>query len=480
MHDDTRESGTFKPASSLEKQIRDLTRELDVYRMIFNSINHGATVIDPDGQITHMNDPYGRFLDVNPQEQVGKHCTEVFENTRMHVVARTGEAEINQSQRINGKDMVVQRIPMRQDGKLVGVYGQVIFKDVSEVKALAKQLSYLETKVRAYQTELLDLRATRYTFDTIIGKSREIQYLKDQARQASKNDSTVLITGESGTGKELFAQSIHQASDRRVYPFIRINCAAIPKDLLESELFGYEAGAFTGAKAKGKTGKFELADKGTIFLDEVGDLPLEMQPKLLRVLEEKEFERIGGTKIIRPDFRVICATNQDLEALMAHGRFRSDLFYRLNVLPIDILPLRERPEDILPIALHLLEKMTREANVPEKRIEKEAQKELTHHHWPGNIRELSNVLERAMYASDAPVIYKGDLPFSMAFSAKKAVSPDRSNLKTAKNQAQIKAIYQALAKTNYNKAEAARLLGIHRTLLYRKMKEFDISLRPSE
>jgi transcriptional regulator with PAS, ATPase and Fis domain len=203
-----------------------------------------------------------------------------------------------------------------------------------------------------------------------------------------------------------------------------------------------------------------------------------MQPKLLRVLEEKEFEKIGGTRIIRPDFRVICATNQDLESLMAQGRFRKDLFYRLNVIPIEIPPLRERREDILPIAENLIARMTKEAGLPEKRIEKEAVKELRHHDWPGNVRELSNVLERAMYASDAEYIYKGDLPFSMAFSGKKERSPQKSNLKTAKNQAQIKAIYQALARTNYNKSEAARLLGIHRTLLYKKMKEFEISLTP--
>lgn len=453
--------------------------ELAMYKLIFNSINHGATVIDPRGRITHMNSPYGRFLGVDPEKQIGKHCTEVFENTRMHIVAETGKAEINQSQRINGVDMVVQRIPMEKEGELIGVYGQVIFKDVSEVAALAKKLSKLESRVRAYEAELFDLRSTRYTFDSIIGDSREMVYLKEQARQAAMNDSTVLITGESGTGKELFAQSIHHGSRRCLQPFIRINCAAIPKDLLESELFGYEAGAFTGAKTKGKTGKFELADRGTIFLDEIGDLPLEMQPKLLRVLEEKEFEKIGGTRIIRPDFRVVCATNQDLEALMEQGRFRKDLFYRLNVIPIEIPPLRERQEDILPTAKALIRRMTQEAGLPEKRIEREAQKELRQHDWPGNARELSNVLERAMYASDSPLLYKGDLPFSMAFTKKQQKLKNRSNLKHAKNQAQITAIYQALAKTGYNKAEAARLLGIHRTLLYKKMKEFNISLTPT-
>lgn len=456
----------------------ELLKELEMYRFIFNSINHGATVIDPQGRISHLNDPYGRFLGIDPEEQIGKHCTEVFENTRMHVVARTGKAEINKSQRINQTDMVVQRIPIKKEGKVIAVYGQVVFRDISEVRALAEKLSLLESKVEAYEKQLFDLRSTRYTCDSIIGKSREIQYLKRQAGQAASNDSTVMITGDSGTGKELFAQAIHHGSKRSLHPFIRINCAAIPKDLLESELFGYEEGAFTGAKAKGKPGKFELADKGTIFLDELGDLPIEMQPKLLRVLEEKEFERIGGTRILRSDFRVICATNQNLEALIEKQKFRKDLFYRLNVIPIEIPPLRERRDDIIPIARHLIRKMTREAELAEIKIEKAAEQELKNHEWPGNVRELSNVLERAMYASENNMIYKGDLPFSMAFSNKKALEPTRASLKNARNQAQIRAIYQALAKTGYNKVKAARLLGIHRTLLYKKMKEYNIGLKP--
>ncbi|MBU0972184.1 MAG: sigma 54-interacting transcriptional regulator [Proteobacteria bacterium] len=462
----------------LEIHNQALLKELEMYRSIFNSINHGATVIDPQGRITHMNEPYGRFLGINPEEQIGKHCTEVFENTRMHLVAHTGKAEINRSQQINGTEMVVQRIPIKKNGRVIAVYGQVVFRDISEVRSLAEKLSLLESKVKAYEKELFDLKSTRYTCDSIIGESREIKYLKQQAGLAAANDSTVMITGDSGTGKELFAQAIHHGSKRSRYPFIRINCAAIPKDLLESELFGYEAGAFTGAKATGKPGKFELADKGTIFLDELGDLPLEMQPKLLRVLEEKEFERIGGTRIIRSDFRVICATNQDLEAMIQQKKFRKDLFYRLNVIPIEIPPLRERREDILPIARHLIRKMTREADLSEMKIEKMAEQELLAHDWPGNVRELSNVLERAMYASENNMIYKGDLPFSMAFSDKKTLEPTRTRLKNAQNNAQIKAIYQALAKTGYNKAKAATLLGIHRTLLYKKMKEYKIGLKP--
>jgi PAS domain S-box-containing protein len=465
---------TDKDAAS----IRELQEKIKLYELIFDHITAGVIIVDADGVVTHFNKPYGRFLNLDPKAQIGRHCTEVVENTRMHIVAQTGKAEINKSHRINGQDMVVQRIPIRENGKVIAVYGQVMFRNVEEVRELAAKLSVLESKVRLFEKELFDLRSTQYTFDCIIGKSDDIHRLKAEAQKAALNDSTVLITGESGTGKELFAQAIHHASPRRHHPFVRINCAAIPKDLLESELFGYDEGAFTGAKVKGKPGKFELAHTGTIFLDEIGDLPLDMQPKLLRVLEDKEFERVGGTKIIRSDFRVICATNQKLEVLMEKYAFRKDLFYRLNVIPIHIPPLRERQTDIIPLARHLLKKMALAANRHQTALEKEAEKELEHYDWPGNARELSNVLERAMYASANNTIYKGDLPFHPEQPPKTLGKESNPTLKTARSRAQAETIYQALARTNYNKAKAAKLLGIHRTLLYKKMKEYDIPLKP--
>jgi len=461
-----------------ESSPEELIKKIELYELTLDNINAGISITDADGYITHFNRPYGHFLNLEPHEQIGRHCTEVIENSRMHIVARTGKAEINKSHHINGHDMVVQRIPIKKNGKVIAVYGQVMFQNVEEVKQLATKLNMLESKVQLFEKELFDLRSTKYTFNCIIGKSNEIKYLKTEAQKAALNDSTVLVTGESGTGKEMFSQAIHNASPRRPHPFVRINCAAIPKDLLESELFGYEEGAFTGAKAKGKPGKFELANNGTIFLDEIGDLPLEMQPKLLRVLEEKEFERIGGTKIMRSDFRVICATNQNLEDLMKKQKFRKDLFYRLNVIPIYIPPLRKRREDIIPLAKHLLKKMTATANRSPMDIEKTAAKELKSYDWPGNGRELSNVLERAMYSSDNNTIYKGDLPFNLDYSTQSHGKKKKLTLKNAQSQAQIKAIYQALARTGYNKAKAAKLLGIHRTLLYKKMKEYDIGLTP--
>ncbi len=272
----------------------ELQKQLEMYRLIFDSIYNGAIVTDANGFITHFNKPYGVFLGVDPEFQLGRHCTESVQNSRMHIVAETGKPEINQSHRILGQNMVVQRIPIKKDGRVIAVFGQVMFKDVRDVRKLATELSLLESKVKLYEEELINLRSTRYTFDSIIGSSQAIKSLKIEALRAAANQFPVLISGESGTGKELFAQAIHHAGPRRIHPFVRINCAAIPKDLLESELFGYEKGAFTGAGPNGKPGKFELARHGTVFLDEVGDLSLEMQPKLLRVIEDKEFERVGG------------------------------------------------------------------------------------------------------------------------------------------------------------------------------------------
>jgi len=455
-----------------------LLEQLEMYRLIFDSIHNGAIVTDINGGITHFNKPYGEFLGVDPQAQIGKHCTDSVENSRMHIVARTGIPEINQSHRIKGQNMVVQRIPIRKEGRVIAVFGQVMFKDVKDVRKLAAELSVLESKVKLYEEELINLRSTRYTLDSIKGKSESIISLKQEALRAASNQYPVLISGESGTGKELFAQAVHHASARKLYPFVRINCAAIPRDLLESELFGYETGAFTGAKSGGKPGKFELAHQGTVFLDEIGDLPLEMQPKLLRVIENNEFERVGGTRIIRSDFRVIAATNRNLEKMLADGRFRKDLFYRLNVIPIHILPLRERKTDIIPLAVYLLRQMAREAAIPEINLDREAEKALKNYEWPGNVRELSNVLERTLSALDGDTIHLQDLPFYLQGSRLKKVENIRSSLKDVQVKTEKEAIRYALKETKNNKARAAKLLGIHRTLLYKKMKKYDLPLHP--
>jgi PAS domain S-box-containing protein len=454
--------------------IKDLQQRLELYELIFNSIHNGAIVTDAAGYVTHFNQPYGRFLGLDPAKQIGRHCTQVLDNTRMHIVAKTGQPEINRSHQVKGQNMVVQRIPIFKDGQVVAVFGQVMFKDIRDVHKLAQELSLLESKVRLYEQELLNLRATRYTLDSIIGNSDAMTALKKEARKAAGSRSPVLITGESGTGKELFAQAIHQAGERKLHPFVRVNCAAIPKDLLESELFGYEKGAYTGALPGGKAGKFDLAHQGTMFLDEIGDLPLEMQPKLLRVLEDKEFERVGGNKIIRSDFRLIAASNQQLEDMLDDGKFRKDLFYRLNVIRLHIPPLRERREDIVELSRHLLKQLAQEANLPMPTIDAEARRALVAYDWQGNVRELSNVLERSLAAMDGDMIRLRDLPFHIYRRKKGRPEEKATSIRDVQHKAEKEAIVYALKACGYNKALAARTLGIHRTLLYKKMKKFEI------
>ena len=482
---ETTDRVSVKPDKELKAKSPDqrlkkvgLHQQIEMFELILDSIYNGIMVTDVDGFVTHFNKPYGQFLGLNPVEQIGKHCTEVVENTRMHIVAQTGKPEINQSHRIKGQSMVVQRIPIWKDGKVIAVFGQVMFKDVKDVGKLATELSLLESKVKLYEEELINLRSTHYTVNSIIGKSRTITNLKGEALKAAANQFPVLISGESGTGKELFAQAIHHASPRRVHPFVRINCAAIPRDLLESELFGYDKGAFTGAGAEGKPGKFELARHGTVFLDEVADLPIEMQPKLLRAIEDKEFERVGGTQIIQSDFRVISATNQNLEEMLSENRFRKDLFYRLNVIPLRIPPLRERRSDILPLTHHFLNQMAREATLPEIKLEKNAEAALKSYDWPGNVRELSNVLERAMSAIEGDTIHLCDLPFFLQCRRKNSTKSNQTSIKAVQARAEREAIRYALEENNYNKARAAKLLGIHRTLLYKKMAKHKIALKP--
>jgi PAS domain S-box-containing protein len=461
------------PALSREEEL-SLREQLEMYTLIFEHIHYGGLVTDSSGYITHFNQPYGRFLGIDPAAQIGRHCTEVIENSRMHIVAQTGIPEFSHSQRIMGQNMVVHRIPIKREGKVIAVFGLVMFKDVRDVGRLAKRLSLLESKLEMYEAELLALRSIRYTIDSIIGVSGAVTALKGEALKAAASAFPVLICGESGTGKELFVQAIHHASERKLHPFVRINCAAIPKDLFESELFGYERGAFSGAAPQGKPGKFELAHRGTIFLDEIGELPLEMQPKLLRVLEEKEFERVGGTQLIRSDFRLIAATNQNLDNLLREKRFRKDLFYRLNVFAITIPPLRERPEDILPIAQHLLRQLSNEAHLADIGFSPAAAAVLERYEWPGNVRELSNVVERTLSSLEGSCIRVQDLPFYLHPKESSSQANQTAPIRIFQEQAEKEAIVLALKESGHNKALAARILGIHRTLLYKKLQKYGL------
>ncbi len=458
------------------RSIHELQEKIRFYEAILDNIHNGVMITDGDGKIIFFSKTYGNFLGVDPVQMVGKHCTEVVENTRMHIVAKTGTPEINHPHRIKGQDMVVQRIPIEMDGGVIAVYGQVMFKDVRDVHALSKKLNVLESKVEFYEKELENLRSSKYTINNIVGRSQRIVELKKLALKAAQTHSPVLLIGESGTGKELFAHAIHHASERRLHPFIRLNCAAIPKDLLEAELFGYEPGAFTGAGTKGKPGKFELAHQGTIFLDEISDLPLEMQPKLLRVLEEKETERLGGTRITKSNFRLIAATHENLEKMIEKGTFRKDLYYRLNVIPISIPPLRERKEDIPEIVSHLIETLNKDLGTGVPKVSPDVLELFENYNWPGNIRELANILERAIYAVEGDTIEVRHLPFFLQRMRNDLIKSHPSHLKRLREEMEKEAILHAIRMTNNNKNRAARLLGIHRTAVYKKMKRFNIPI----
>jgi PAS domain S-box-containing protein len=456
------------------QELSEFQDSIQFYTGILENIHNGVMITDAAGKVLFFSKAYGEFLGIKPEETTGKYCWEVLENTRMHIVAQTGIAEINHPHRIKGQDMVVQRIPIVKNGKVIAVFGQVMFKDIRDVHLLAKKLDLLESKVELYEKELESLRSSRYTINNIIGHSEKIVRVKQLALRAAQTTAPVLLMGESGTGKELFAHAIHHAGDRRPYPFIRLNCAAIPKELLEAELFGYEAGAFTGAANKGKAGKFELAHRGSIFLDEIGDLPLDMQPKLLRVLEEKEMERVGGNRMSKADFRLIAATHENLENLVEQGRFRNDLFFRLNVIPIHIPPLRERKEDIPLIIGHLLKNLNRELGTHMVNISPEVMSLFQHHRWPGNVRELANILERTLHTTNGDTMKIEHLPLLFQNMVERSAKTDVTTLKRIKADVERETMLHAMRVSNNNKSKAAKLLGIHRTALYKKFKKFDM------
>lgn len=463
------------------KNNKALQEKIEFYERVLDNIRSGVMITDPVGKIIFFSSTYGNFLGIDPQKVLGKLCSEVVENTRMEVVARTGIPEINQPHRIKDQDMVVQRIPIEKDGRIVAVYGQVMFEDVRDVQTLAKKLTFLESKIELYEKELETLRSSKYTINHVVGRSPVMAELKKIALKAARTNAPVLILGESGTGKELFAHAIHYASNRRPFSFIRLNCAAIPRDLLEAELFGYQPGAFTGAGSRGKPGKFELAHQGSIFLDEIGDLPLEMQPKLLRVIEEKETERLGGTRIFKSDFRLIAATHTNLEQQVEEGRFRKDLYYRLHVIPILIPPLRDRKEDIPILVHHLIQTLNKDLGTNVTRLAPEVHQRFLDYSWPGNVRELANILERILYSLDGDTIELHHLPiFLQEVKQGPDHQPSGTSLKKIKDDREKEALVQALQVSNHNKNKAARLLGIHRTALYKKIKKYRIPLhRPN-
>ena len=434
----------------------------------------GMVIIDKQGIITMISKAYTEFLGIDREDAIGNHVTKVIENTRMPIVLETGREEVAQLHKIKGSYMIASRIPIIKNGEIIGVVGKVIFRNVKELNSLYKRISVIEKELATYKSKLREFNIANYSLENIIGESDPIVLAKAIVEKAAHTSSNVLILGESGTGKEIFAHAIHSESNRHEGPFVKVNCAAIPSDLLESELFGYEAGAFTGAKKEGKMGKFEIANEGTIFLDEIGDMPLHMQVKLLRVIQEREVEKVGGVASKKINIRIIAATNRNLEKLVSEGKFREDLYYRLNVVTIEIPPLRERGNDIILISNHLIKKLSVDLDKKVIGISKEAEQYLKTYEWKGNVRELENILERAInIMEDREIINVQDLPKEMTG---KMTSLIPKKLQDVLAESEKNAIILALRATGGNKTKAAKILDIGRTSLYEKIEKYKIQV----
>lgn len=377
-------------------------------QMILESVQDGICVVDRSGEVTYVNPSYLRIVHKTPEMVVGQNVFETAADGNRCAVLRSGIARIGSIRhKKDGTTIVANVNPIFVDGEIAGVVS--VIKDITEIQTLMERLSQVSAKAEYLEQELLRTKKTAQAFANYIGKSGKVVDVLALASKAADSSANVLIRGESGTGKEVIAEGIHYASGRRRGPFIRVNCGAIPGALLESELFGHEKGAFTGA-VRCKLGKFELANHGTIFLDEIGELDKNLQVKLLRVLQQKEFDRVGGEETIHVDVRIIAATNRDLEAMVREGTFRDDLYYRLNVIPIILPPLRDRPDDIPLLVEHFIEKISKENKKDVRGITPDAMQMFMHYRWPGNVRELENVIERVITLMDTDLITAAMLP----------------------------------------------------------------------
>jgi transcriptional regulator with PAS, ATPase and Fis domain len=473
----------------------------------------GMMVVDRAHRVVWISEGYKRFLPALGREEVdfvGRRVEDVVPNTLMAQVIESGEAILLDLLTNQAGTFLVSRLPLRDErGEVIGALGLVLLDHPeTTMQPLIRKFSRIEGELNEARRQLAAQRRPKYSIASFIGASPAVVELKRQARRVAQIDSTVLLLGETGTGKELLAHGIHAASPRAARPFVGVNIAAIPESLLEAEFFGVAPGAFTGADRKGRDGKFRAAEGGTLLLDEIGDMPLSLQSKLLRVLQEQEVEPLGSNQVQRIDVRVIAATSRDLAAMVAEGTFRADLYYRINVLPIRLPALRERLDDLEALVDALVEDIAHRSGLPHRTLAPDALAVLARHHWPGNIRELRNVLEQASLMTDDPVLTARHLeatplrrdgpggtvraglspvadravqpaspaaapaPVSAPDVAKPSVQRERKPLPQAVAELEEAAIRDALRATGGNKVAASRLLGISRATLYEKLATF--------
>ena len=466
---------------------------------IFASTAMGMLVVDRAHRIVWISEGYKQFLPALEHEEsdfVGRRVEEVVPNTLMAQVIETGEPILVDLLSNKAGTFLVSRLPLRDaNGTVIGAMGMVLLDHpettmqplIAKFARLERDLALAQQQLAAHLTQQ---RRPKHTIASFVGTSALAVEVKRQARRVAQTDSTVLLLGETGTGKELLAHGIHAASPRAAKPFVGVNIAAVPETLLEAEFFGVAPGAYTGADRKGREGKFKLADGGTLLLDEIGDMPLALQSKLLRVLQEQEVEPLGSNQVQRVDVRIIAATSRDLPAMVAAGTFRADLYYRLNVLPIRVPALRDRPADLEALVETLAEDIARRSGLPHKSLTPDALDLLARHPWPGNTRELRNALEQATLMTDDPVLsaahfagvlhdapaveptpaaprraVEGARPVPSGLAPAAAIKP----LPQAIAELEARAIHDALAATGGNKLAASRLLGIARATLYEKL-----------
>ncbi len=452
------------------------------------------SVADREGIVRYMSPMHERFFGLRPGGGVGRHATEVIENPRLHLVAESGKAEIGLLHEMRGVTRVVTRRLIRNTrGETVGAIGQIMFEGPEQLQALSSELSKLKSEVAFYRRELNDLRNRSYGLDQMVGDSAAMNRLKQQIIKVAPLDIPVLVTGESGTGKELAAHAMHKLSGRRDATMVMVNVAALPATLVESELFGYEAGSFTGAERKGRKGKIEQADGGTLFFDEVGDMPADVQVKLPRVLQDGSFQRVGGNELRRSNFRLISASNRNFEAMIADGSFRLDLFYRIGGVTVRLPSLRERLEDIPLLAnLALTQFAERHAQRP-RRLSDEALHYLQHQRWPGNVRQLMHMVERAAIFCGSDAIVPADFGLISAAAAEMPHAPmvdpgdgagpvteagaaEPMSVSSAVGQVEEQMIRPALIRHHGNKKRVAVELGISRSYLYKRLAQMGMGI----
>ena len=455
----------------------------DIVNHLLSDPFRAMTVVDAEARVAFLSPVHEGFFGLDRGAAIGRPVANVIENTRLDRVRKSGKAEIGDVQRMRGQDRVVNRIPILRDGEVVGAIGRIMFKSPQEVHALNSRVNALEKELEFYRRETHVLRRHAFDLDSIVGESEAIRRLKEDIVRVAPLDIPVLILGESGTGKELVAHAIHRLSARKSEKMVIVNSAALPNNLVESELFGYDAGSFTGADRKGRRGKFEQANGSSLFLDEIGDMPVDIQAKLLRVLQDRLVQRVGGESDREVNFRLIAATNRDLQNLVSNDLFRLDFYYRISPIVLTVPPLRERLDDIPILLQKFLSEFSSRHQLAIPEIDDEVYSYLAKQSWPGNIRQLRHEMERAVIfcsgnrvrVSDfrrseltpsATIVPTEDKSMAVTVETDSGTTPD---LQTALSRIEDNLIREALVRCKGNKKRVAEELGISRSYLYKKL-----------